>query len=540
MNLLFNIENQHITQAHTKHVVSDSVEYLTSSFTFSEDWDGFIKTAVFKGESGTYSVLLENDRCTVPHEVISGRFGVSVFGTNGGTRITTDCAYITVQRSGYAEGETPQSPTPSVYEQLLDGTSRLQTAVETETAARIAADDELQNKINTKADKQTMTGGFVGGSGANAADGGAVGYGANTFIGFAGGSGAYASKGGAAGYNANTENGGAVGTNAWTWNGGAVGAGAKTTNGFAGGENAICENNGRYIDAIQLGTGTNIEEKTFQVYTYRMMNADGTIPYERYGAAVDTKIAAAKSQHTADIESLSKSIDTKIAEAKSIIPKRYIVSELPTTDIDENGTYLVPVSVSDSGVIISPFAEIDDPTAGAPAPTVNLYTEYAYINGKWEIIGNPEKVDLSDYYTKTEVNGKLSTINSELSGLEETSNDHSNAITQLENNSEIKPTITTSAETDLTVTLAHNTETRCGEVTSLTLTLPSTTADDYISSIVFTSGATPTNLVYPDTIKMIGEGCIDGVFTPAANKRYEVIVSYDGANVVGVVGGYAI
>ena len=31
MNLLFNIENQYITQAHTKYVVSDSVEYLTAS-----------------------------------------------------------------------------------------------------------------------------------------------------------------------------------------------------------------------------------------------------------------------------------------------------------------------------------------------------------------------------------------------------------------------------------------------------------------------------------------------------------------------------
>ena len=198
MNLLFNIENQYITQAHTKYVVSDSVEYLTASFTFTEDWDGFAKTAVFKGDGDAYSVLLEKNKCTVPHEVISGRFSVSVFGTNGSTRITTDCAYITVQRSGYAEGETPQSPTPSVYEQLLDGTSKLQTAVDNETAARIAADDELQSKINTKADKQTMTGGFVGGSGANAADGGAVGSGANTFIGFAGGSGAYASTGGAA------------------------------------------------------------------------------------------------------------------------------------------------------------------------------------------------------------------------------------------------------------------------------------------------------------------------------------------------------
>ena len=285
-----------------------------------------------------------------------------------------------------------------------------------------------------------------------------------------------------------------------------------------------------------------------------MMNADGTIPYERYGAAVDTKIAEAKSQHTADIESLSKSIDTKIAEAKSIIPKRYIVSELPTEDIDENGTYLVPA---------------DEPN------TDNVYTEYAYINGKWEIIGNPEKVDLSDYYTTQAVDDMLSykyDDNTYVSWVDESgeivksksanmygvitksakmfdsssdvlttvSKNVVDAINELNSGKSDKPTITTSAETDLTVTLAHNTETRCAEVTSLTLTLPSTTADDYISSIVFTSGATPANLVYPDTIKMIGEGCIDGVFTPAANKRYEVIVSYDGANIVGVVGGYAI
>ena len=35
------------------------------------------------------------------------------------------------------------------------------------------------------------------------------------------------------------------------------------------------------IDAIQLGTGTNAVEKSFQVYEYQLMNADGYIPSER-------------------------------------------------------------------------------------------------------------------------------------------------------------------------------------------------------------------------------------------------------------------
>ena len=428
------------------------------------------------------------------------------------------------KRKQYWTGDIPNGAITfnKLDNDVRDKINNTESGLYDETSERINEDNDLRNKINTKADKQNVSGGFAGGRDADAYDGGG-----------AIGEYAYANTGGAVGKSAWTNTGGTVGESAYANSGGAVGQNAITTDGFAGGKDAKCEDSdGEPTDAIQLGTGTNIEEKTFQVYTYRMMNADGTIPYERYGAAVDTKIA----------------------EAKSIIPKRYIVSELPTTDIDENGTYLVPA---------------DEPN------TDNVYTEYAYINGKWEIIGNPEKVDLSDYYTTQAVDDMLSykyDDNTYVSWVDESgeivksksanmygvitksakmfdsssdvlttvSKNVVDAINELNSGKSDKPTITTSAETDLTVTLAHNTETRYGEVTSMTLTLPSTTADDYISSIVFTSGATPTNLVYPDTIKMIGEGCIDGVFTPAASKRYGVIVSYDGANIVGVVGGYAI
>ena len=101
-------------------------------------------------------------------------------------------------------------------------------------------------------------------------------------------------------------------------------------------------------------------------------------------------------------------------------------------------------------------------------------------------------------------------------------------------------TIAASTETTSEIEMEHNTEIRYGEVTSLTLTLPETLPDDYISSVVFTSGETAVNMVYPETIKMSGEGCIDGVFVPAANKRYTVILSYDGVYVSGIVGGVGI
>ena len=229
--------------------------------------------------------------------------------------------------------------------------------------------------------------------------------------------------------------------------------------------------------------------------------------------------------------------DTKIAEAKSIIPKRYIADTLPTEGIDTNGTYLVPAESPNEN---------------------NLYDEYAYINGAWEKIGSAVEVDLSGYYTKTETDYTVSTLwdgigervgktelvscfvdpfvgllsgtaleiledslytNSQFSSVSQKATD---ALEGLDDKAD-KPTITT--PTGTSAELADNTEARFGEVTSLTLTLPTDTTGDYISSVAFTSGATATSLTYPDAITMIGTDCIDGVFAPVASKRYTVIVA---------------
>lgn len=98
-------------------------------------------------------------------------------------------------------------------------------------------DEDLEDALSQKADKKTSGGGFVGGNGAFASSGGAAGNGAIAGEGFSGG------------YNAK----------------------AATMEGYSQ----------RYIDAIQLGTGTNQNEKTLQVYNYQLLDANGKIPAGR-------------------------------------------------------------------------------------------------------------------------------------------------------------------------------------------------------------------------------------------------------------------
>ena len=62
-----------------------------------------------------------------------------------------------------------------------------------------------------------------------------------------------------------------------------------------------------------------------------------------------------------------------------------VVQTLPTTDISETTIYLVPAE--ETG-------------------TNDLYSEYIYVNNAWELLG-VQRIDLDNYYTKTEVDNKI-------------------------------------------------------------------------------------------------------------------------------------
>lgn len=93
---------------------------------------------------------------------------------------------------------------------------------------------------------------------------------------------------------------------------------------------------------------------------------------------------------------------------------------------------------------------------------------------------------------------------------------------------------TDTSSTTVSLTLADNHEYRyTQDLTSLTLTMPS---GDFIASIVFASGSTPTSMTYDSNIKWSGDDVTNGQFVPT-EKTYNIVMWYDGINVNGVVRG---
>ena len=142
-------------------------------------------------------------------------------------------------------------------------------------------DSDPQTQIDNIANNTTLiqnsSGGFSAGYNAsNTTGGAAIGYNAYARTGGAAIGGNTTANGGAAvGPNATAGYGGAVGMSATASYGGAVGDNTKTGKGFAGGKSARTVNsNDDGIDAIQLGTGTNSQEKTLQIYDDNIYDAN--------------------------------------------------------------------------------------------------------------------------------------------------------------------------------------------------------------------------------------------------------------------------
>lgn len=99
---------------------------------------------------------------------------------------------------------------------------------------------------------------------------------------------------------------------------------------------------------------------------------------------------AVNAEYTSALNTTDKRICGAINELKqliSLIPQFSIevVQVLPTEDISDTTIYLVPA---------------EDPEVG------NYYEEYIHVNNTWELVGSTA-VDLSDYYTKAQADGKF-------------------------------------------------------------------------------------------------------------------------------------
>ena len=126
--LRFTIKNQIIQRIDEFEVVEKSKNYLRAHFDFeTEEWEDKIKTALFKnGESGTTycQILDESNECTVPYETLRGDDKYLYVSVYAGNLITVNVVKVFILKSGYIEGETPEDPSPTVYDEII---SRIET-----------------------------------------------------------------------------------------------------------------------------------------------------------------------------------------------------------------------------------------------------------------------------------------------------------------------------------------------------------------------------------------------------------------------------
>lgn len=103
-------------------IADDSIEFVQFQFHLPAEWASTVLVAQFT-QTGTYNVLLSEDRCFLPLELTAGLCRLSLFGYIAGKplRATSIPLAFQIEKSGFvSSGETPIPPTPDLYSQLLE------------------------------------------------------------------------------------------------------------------------------------------------------------------------------------------------------------------------------------------------------------------------------------------------------------------------------------------------------------------------------------------------------------------------------------
>lgn len=124
-------QNLHITDS--PKIAAQGVNENQVEFTFSADWDGFGKIALFyreEDEDTVYESAIDEDgKALVPHEVTDqrGKICIGVAGVKDDVIHTSEILKYKVVNGLYTAGESSQPPTPGIYEQMLALIGNIQT-----------------------------------------------------------------------------------------------------------------------------------------------------------------------------------------------------------------------------------------------------------------------------------------------------------------------------------------------------------------------------------------------------------------------------
>lgn len=110
MQIEFEIDGMRLTRTSDAYVTEGSKNFVQLLFTFSDDWDGIDKYALFARDNKTYEVAIVDGKCIVPYECArtSGQFQLTVVGkeTAGDVIATTSDKAVRVSSNEFEENPT--------------------------------------------------------------------------------------------------------------------------------------------------------------------------------------------------------------------------------------------------------------------------------------------------------------------------------------------------------------------------------------------------------------------------------------------------
>lgn len=149
--------------------VSSSRSIYSCSFDFTEDWQEYTKTAVFRLNNGTpIEIPIANDTCRVPWEALQnpGVLRIGVYGISGqypdSKRYPTVWSREIKVAEGTPEGDTGQPPSPSAYEQFVESVkdsadAAQQAAEEAKEAAETFKQYKVGHGLKLESDGETLS-----------------------------------------------------------------------------------------------------------------------------------------------------------------------------------------------------------------------------------------------------------------------------------------------------------------------------------------------------------------------------------------------
>lgn len=151
--LRLQLEEQLLTIVNQEIIASGDSNTDKCIFSFSKDWEGFVKTAVFyQDKSHTQYMVLENDdTCMIPAAAVAraGRMHIGVFGVKDTAVLTSTVVWVDI-REGAISGDTVSTePTDDVFLAIIAQYQRIVELMRQygETAGQFNATMKEQNEI---------------------------------------------------------------------------------------------------------------------------------------------------------------------------------------------------------------------------------------------------------------------------------------------------------------------------------------------------------------------------------------------------------